>query len=58
MDEDGETTLVNTDDTVDSYKKTFYNTSEQYKVYFPSVSRGGAGDESVDQENDIIDIIN
>ena len=58
LDEDGETTLVNTDSTIDTYKKTFLNTSKQYKIYFPQVTRAGISDESVNQEDDIIDVIN
>ena len=57
-DEDGETTLVNTDSTSDTYKKTFFNKSEQFKVYFPNASTAGKTDESVDQEEDIVDVIN
>ena len=55
---DGETTLVHTDSTIDTYKKTFYNISSQYKVYFPKNSRGGAGNKEVDQEDNMIDVIN
>ena len=58
LDEDGETTLVNTDNTIDTYKKTFLNSNKQYKVYFPRITRGGISDESVDQDSDLIDIIN
>jgi len=50
--------LVNSDGTIDSYKKTFFNKSEQYKLYFPAASKGGVGDKSIEQEDDIIDVIN
>lgn len=57
-DSDGETTLVHVDDNIDVYNKYFYNKSTQYKIYFPKVTRGGIDDESVDQNDDLVDVIN
>ena len=58
LDEDGETTLVNTDGSKDTYRKTFLNSNKQYKIYFPRITRGGISDESVNTDNDLIDVIN
>jgi hypothetical protein len=43
--------------TLDSYKNTFYSKSDQYKIYFPRITRTGY-DASVDQRADLIDVIN
>lgn len=58
LDEDGETTLVNADDNVDTYKKTFFNSNKQYKIYFPRITRAGITDEAIDTDNDLVDVIN